>query len=131
MDDGDNEECTLLSWGDAFVAWRCAAGVKLAHGATATPAAFLACEGEGDTSLAWDASGDLWVARGDTIRRISVAVDGWDDEGLPITQASVTSTFHIDVLAVQIVPHGPEHVAILSDEELLIVDHSGCDRERG
>ena len=36
VDDGDNEECTLLSWGDAFVAWRCATGVKLAHGDTAT-----------------------------------------------------------------------------------------------
>ncbi|CAH0370626.1 unnamed protein product [Pelagomonas calceolata] len=125
VDDGDDVECTLLSWGDAFVAWRCATGVKLAHGDTATPAAFLACEGEGSTSLAWDASGDLWVARGETIRRISVQVDGWDDEGLPVTSASVTSTFHIDVLALQIVPHGPEHVAILSDEELLIVDHSG------
>ena len=125
VDDGDEEECTLLSWGDAFVAWRCATGVKLAHGDTATPAAFLACEGEGDTSLAWDASGDLWVARGDTIRRISVAVEGWDEDGLPLTKAHVTTTFCIDVLALQIVAHGPEHVAILSEEELLVVDHSG------
>jgi hypothetical protein len=126
VDDSDDFEVTQLLWTGAFVAWICDAGVKLAHADTATPAAFLACEGEGATALTWATNDDLLVARGDTVRRIAVQIEGWDEEGLPMTQASVTHTFRTDVVVLHIAPHDAGHVCLLGEGgELQILNNDG------